>query len=180
MKYIRYAAFCLITLAILTVAADAQKRPAKKPTAKKPVVAKTILPPLDVRVARAKVDNQLSNVDDFVTKLGPVAQGLEVADADARAGNLKPATAAKIEAKKDELVEAIRNIKTGLSSLESDFRTKPTLQKYLATIKGITDLAAAAEDSAIAGKFVTAKESLRGISQRLTDALALMPTSPPL
>ncbi len=180
MKYIRFAAFCLITLAILTVAADAQKRPAKKPTAKKPVVAKTILPPLDVRVARAKVDNQLSNVDDFVTKLGPVAQGLEVADADARAGNLKPATAAKIEAKKNELVEAIRNIKTGLSSLESDFRTKPTLQKYLATIKGITDLAAAAEDSAIAGKFVTAKESLRGISQRLTDTLAVMPVSPPL
>ena len=180
MNYIRYAAICLLTLSIFNVAGSAQKRPAKKPTAKKPVVAKTVLPPLDVRVAREKVDNQLSNVNDFVNKLGTVAQGLEVADADARAGNLKPATAAKIQAKKSEIVEAIRNIKVGLSSLESDFRTKPTLLKYLASIKGITDLAAEAEDSAIACKFVAAKDPLRGIAQKLTDTLAVMPVSPPL
>ena len=70
---------------------------------------------------------------------------MEVADKDAKAGNLKPATAAKIEAKKKEIVEAIRNIKAGLLSLESEFRTKPVLQKYLPNIQGITDLAAHSE-----------------------------------
>lgn len=178
MKHLQIIGLSLLSLALLTGAADAQRKTSKTP-AKKPPVAKTVLPPLEVRVAREKVDNQRSNVKDFGDKLGTVAQGLEVADTDAKAGNLKPATVAKIEAKKKEIVEAIRNIKLGLGNLESDFRTKPALQKYLETIKGITDLAATAEDSAIAGKFVAAKEPLRGISQKLTDTLAIMPVSPP-
>ena len=180
MKQLKVFALGLITLAIFTAAADAQRKPIRKTVAKKPVVTKVVVPPLDVRVAREKVDNQLSNVNDFVNKLGTIAQGLEVADTDAKAGNLKPATAAKIEAKKKEIVEAIRNIKLGLGNMESDFRTKPTLQKYLVTIKGITNLAAEAEDLTIAGKFVAAKEPLRGIAQKLTDTLAVMPVSPPL
>ena len=180
MKYLKFAAMSVLALALFTVAVSAQKKRPKRPTPKNPGAAKTVLPPLDVRAARQKVDNQLSNVNDFVNKLGVIAQGLEVADADARAGNLKPATAAKIEAKKSEIVEAIRIFKVGLSSLESDFRTKPLLQKYLTTIKGITNFAADAEDLAIAGKFVAAKEPLRGIAQKLTDTLAVMPVSPPL
>ena len=180
MKHLRLVAFVVLTLVIFTGAANSQKKTTKKSRAKKPAVTKAVLPPLDVRAAREKVGNQLSNVNDFANKLGTIAQGLQVADADARAGNLKPATAAKIEEKKKEIVDAIRNIKLGLGNLESDFRTKSALQKYLPTIQGITGLAAQAEDSAIAGKFVGAKEPLRGVSQKLTDTLAVMPVSPPL
>lgn len=153
--------------------ADAQRKTTKKNTTTKPPV-KTV-PPLDVRAAREKVDVQLSNVNDFVNKLATIAQGLEIADGDAKAGNLKPETVAKIQAKKKEIVEAIRNIKTGLLNLESEFRTKPVLQKYLPNIQGITDLAAQAEDSAIAGKFVAAKDPLRGIASKLTDTLSVLP-----
>ena len=178
MKHLHYVALAVIILGVFCVSAEAQRR--RRPVAKKSVVTKTVVPPLEVRVAREKVDNQLSNVNDFVNKLGTIAQGLEVADTDAKAGNLKPATAAKIEAKKKEIVDAIRNIKLGLGNLESEFRTKPLLQKYLPTIKGITDLAAAAEDSAIAGKFVASKDPLRAVAQKLTDTIAVMPVSPPL
>jgi hypothetical protein len=156
----------VFSLMIFTGAAIAQKKPPKKPT---------IIPPLDVRAAREKVDIQLSNVNDFVNKLGVIAQGLDVADADAKAGRLKPATAAKIAAKKTEIVEAIRNIRTALGNLESEFRTKPVLQKYLPNIQGITDLAGQSEDSALAGKFVAAKEPLRGVSAKLTDTLNVLP-----
>jgi len=45
----------------------------------------------------------------------------------------------------------------------------------LPTIQGITDLCSQSEDSAIAGKFVAAKEPLRAISKKLSDTLALMP-----
>lgn len=180
MKHLKATVLVMVSLAIFATAANAQRKPVKKSVAKKPTVAKVIVPPLDVRVAREKVDNQLSNVNDFVNKLGTIARGLEVADADAKAGNLKPATAAKIEAKKTEIVEAIRNIKLGLGNLESEFRTKPLLQKYLASINGITRLAAQSEDAAIAGKFVASKEPLRVVAQRLTDTLAVMPVSPPL
>ncbi len=175
MTDLRFAIIGLMAFVILTGSVVAQKRPAKKPTPKKPTVTTKIVPPLDVRAAREKVDNQLSNVNDFVTKLGTIAQGLEIADADAKAGNLKPATAAKIKAKKAEIVEAIRNIRVGLGTLESEFRTKPALQKYLPTIQGITNLSEQAEDLAIAGKFVAAREPLRDVAKKLTDVLALMP-----
>lgn len=173
MKRVNLITLGLILLVLFTGAASAQRKHVRKMPVKKPPV--TVVPPLDVRAAREKVDVQLSNVNDFVNKLGLIAQGLEVADTDAKAGNLKPATVAKIEVKKREIVEAIRNIRTGLSSLESEFRTKPVLQKYLPNIQGITDLAAQSEDLALAGKFVAAKVPLRGITDKLTDTLAVLP-----
>jgi len=167
----------LAAVLVLTGSAAGQKKTTRKPAPKKPSVTTPVklVPPLDVRIAREKVDNQLSNVNDFENKLGTIAQGLEVADADAKAGNLRPATASRIRAKKSEIIEAIQNIKLGLGNLESEFRTKSTLQKYLPAIQGITDLAAQSEDLAIAGKFVAAKDPLRNVSKKLTDALAAMP-----
>ena len=174
MKHLRLAVLVILALTLFAGAATAQRKPGRKTVpAKKPPV--TVVPPLDVRAGREKVDAQLSNVNDFVTKLGTIAQGLEIADSDAKAGNLKPSTTAKIEAKKKEIVEAIRNIIVGLRNLESEFRTKPALQKYLPNIQGITDLASQSEDSAIAGKFVAAKEPLRSVATKLTDTLNVMP-----
>lgn len=176
MRDFRFAAIGLAAVLLITGSAAAQKKTVKRPVAKKPPAAPVkILPPLDVRAAREKVGIQLSNVNDFVNKLGTIAQMLEVADADAKAGRLKPATVTKITAKKAEMVEAIRIIKNALGTLESEFRVKPTLQKYLPTIQGITDLSSQAEDLAIAGKFVAAKDPLRDVAKKLTDVLALMP-----
>lgn len=174
MKKLRFILPALGLLTFFAVGADAQASRPRKATAKKTTTTKTI-PPLDVRAAREKVDIQLSNVNDFVNKLGTIAQGLEVADKDAKAGNLKPATAANIAAKKNEIVEAIRNIKVALGNLESEFRTKAALQKYRQTLQGITDLAAQSEDSALAGKFVASKDPLRTVAQKLTDTMALLP-----
>jgi hypothetical protein len=67
-----------------------------------------------------------------------------------------------------------------LAALETEFRNKPDLKKYLPHIEGITDLGATSEDSAIAGKFVLAKEPLRTAAQRLSDTVAVMPRSPAL
>lgn len=177
MKSVSLVTFGLIAVFIFAGSASSQKKTTRKPAPKKAVATTPakILPPLDVRAGREKVDVQLSNVNDFVNKLGTIAQGLEVADADAKAGRLKPETSAKIKAKKIEIIEAIRNIKLGLGNLESEFRTKPALQKYLPTIQGITDLAEESEDLAIAGKFVAAKDPLRDASKKLTDTLTVLP-----
>jgi len=59
--------------------------------------------------------------------------------------------------------------------LESDFRVKPNLKKYLPFIQGISELAGQAETSAIAGQFVSANGPLRTVQQKLTDTLAAMP-----
>ncbi|MBV9215890.1 MAG: hypothetical protein JO053_06905 [Acidobacteria bacterium] len=170
MKKLVTAAFAVLLLASLGYS---QKRPVRKPAVKKPPV--TVIPPLDVRAAREKTDNQLANVNTFVDKLGNVAQPLETALADEAAGKLKPETAQKIENSKANLVASIRNLKVGLSALESDFKTKPALAKYLPSIQGITDLTTRSEDLALAGQFVSAKEPLRGVAQKLTDTLAALP-----
>ena len=174
MKRLQITTLVLFLLVFVTSTADAQKKSTRRTTTKK-TTATRVLPPLAVRTARGKVEIQLSNVNDFVTKLGPIAQGLETADADRKAGNLSAKTAASIEASKSKLVDAIRILRDGLSVLESEFRVKTELKKYLINIQGITDLAAESEDSAIAGKFVAAKEPLREVSKKLTDTLAAMP-----
>ena len=69
MKLFQPAAMFVIAIAIFTGTANAQKKPVKKPTTKKPPATKTVVPPLDVRAAREKVDVQLSNVNDFEKKL---------------------------------------------------------------------------------------------------------------
>ena len=175
MRPLKLIVAILITGLSLAAAAAAQKKTTKKPAPKKPVPAVKVLPPLDVRAAREKVEIQLSNVNDFVTKLGPIAQGLETAEADRKAGKLSAKTAASIETSKTRLVDAIRILRIGLSALESDFRTKAALQKYLPNIQGITELVERSEDYAIAGKFVTAKDPLRDIAAKLTDTLAVLP-----
>ena len=178
MKHLKVFALVSLSLALFTGAANAQRKTTKKSTAKKPTVTKTVIPPLDVRAAREKVTNQQANVNRFIDVLGPIAQGIETLDDSAKTKPLPKVTADRNEANKHKVIVAIRNLKAGLSDLETEFRTKPVLQKYLASIQGITDLAAQAEDSAIAGKFIAAKEPLRNAAQKLTDTLTALPFSP--
>lgn len=180
MKPYNLTAAIAIMIVLLAGTASTQTRSTHKPVAKKPAATKTVLPPLDVRAAREKVSNQLANVKQFIDVLGPIAQGIETLDQSNQTKPLPKATFDKNEANKQKVVAAIRNLKEGLSNLETEFRTKPDLQKYLASIQGITDLASQSEDSAIAGKFVAAKEPLRTVSQKLSDAMTALPYSPPI
>ncbi|MBK8465405.1 MAG: hypothetical protein IPL32_06200 [Chloracidobacterium sp.] len=173
MKKLRFI-LPLIVLALFVTGVDAQKKSTKKNTAKKPTAAKTI-PPLDVRTAREKVSNQLDNMNRFIDVLGPVAQDIETLDASAKTKRLSKATLDQNEASKQKVVTAIRNFKEGLADLETEFRTKTTLKKYLPSIEGISDLMAESEDLAIAGKFVGSKDPLRQTAKKLSDTLAVMP-----
>jgi hypothetical protein len=172
MNYLKMAAPALMMLLLLSGAADAQKK--KKSTAKKTTPAKAVLPPLDVRAAREKVSIQLDNVNNFVDKLGPIAQDLD----SVQTGEISKAASDKVSANKQKLISAIRGLRDALSTLESEFRTKPALSRYLIHIRGITDLAAQSEDSALAGRFVAAKDPLRTVAQKLTDTLRTLPASP--
>lgn len=164
-----------LLLVALAGSGYAQKKTAQRSATKKPAAAQTIVPPLDVRAAREKVTIQADNVNRFVNVLGPIAQGIEDLDNSARTKPLAAKTAEKNNANKQKVIEAIRNLRAGLSVLETEFRTKTVLQKYLPSIGGITDLSAASEDSAIAGKFVASKDPLRDIAKKLADTLAVLP-----
>ncbi|MFN2501838.1 MAG: hypothetical protein ABR530_07500 [Pyrinomonadaceae bacterium] len=177
MKIIQFLCVMAVLLAVFAGAAAAQKKAPKRPAAKKPAANKTTVQPLDIRTAREKVSIQLDNVNRFIDVLGPVAQGIETLDRSAQTNSLTKAAIDRNEANKQKVIVAIRNLRSGLSDLETHFRTKTSLQKYLSSIQGITDLASQSEDAAIAGKFVGSKEPLRDVAQKLTDTLALIPLS---
>jgi hypothetical protein len=141
------------------------------------VKSTSTLPPLDVRAARVKVDNQLTNVSLFVKRLGPIAQAIEALDAESKTKKVRKESLDKNAADKQSVITAIRNLREGMVKLETEFRTKPALKKYLPTIQGISDLAGQSETSAIAGKFVAANDPLRTIQQKLNDTLSAMPNA---
>lgn len=165
-----------VSLMFVAFAADAaaQKKPAK-PAPKKPPVTKTVVQPLDVRVAREKVEIQRDNVNGFADKLLPIAQSIEILDKAAAEKRLGPDGVAKNEGTKQRFIAILRNSRNDLTALESEFRTKPVLQKYLPNVKGITEQALAAENTAVAGEFVKSIDILREIVIKLTDALAVIP-----
>ena len=102
-------------------------------------------------------------------------EALELLDAAYAKKRPNNTTLATHEGRKNKFVETLRNLRDDLALLESEFRTKQALQRYLGSLKGIADLAAQAEDLAIAGKFVASKRPLREVSKKLTDTVATMP-----
>lgn len=173
MRHTHFGAAILIAFVLFAGAATAQKKTTKKPVPKKPPV--TLVAPLEVRAAREKVEIQRYNVSGWATKLGPIAQSIEILDKAAAEKRLNKEEIASNEATKQKFIAILKNVREDLSVLESEFRTKPALTKYLSAIEGITDLAAKAEDTAISGKYFASRDPLRTISAKLLDTLTLMP-----
>ncbi|HQU92044.1 MAG TPA: hypothetical protein PLK77_07090 [Pyrinomonadaceae bacterium] len=176
MKTILFASLFVLSLSIFAVTGEAQKK--RKPTPRatpKPTPVRTTPTNAVVSSAKQEVSNQLYNVNVFVERLGPIAVAIEKADRDNAARRLSRDDAAANETNKQKVIAAIRVLRGALVNLESDFRTKPQLSSYLSKIQGISTLSADAEDSAIAGKFVAAKDPLREIALKLNDTLAVLP-----
>ncbi len=176
MKITRYLAVAFAMTLLFSFVSHGQgpKRPVKRTTSAPKTAT---LPPLDVRAARVKVSNQLANITAFVERFGPIAQAIEAVDAEAKNTRFNKQALDRNEADKLKVVAAIRGLREGMVKLESEFRVKPALKKYLLTIQGISDLAGQSEASAIAGKLVAANTPLRSIQQKLNDTLVAMPNA---
>lgn len=169
MRTIKLAALVLISVAALGSAAAAQRkstRPAKKYPPTPRVVKSSALTP-EMRAVREKVDNQIENVTRFQAILGPVAAGIEDFERNAKNKKMTKAEFDANELNKRKVMQAIRNLRAGLASLETDFRTKPELKKYLPNIQGITDISARCEQLGAAGQFAEAGRSLTPIIDKL-------------
>lgn len=173
MKIIRFLFLAFAVTTLFSLGASGQRR--RNPPKSTPKAS--TLPPLDVRAARVKVSNQLANVTVFIKNLGPVAQAIEALDAEQATKRFNKESVDKNAANKQKVIGAIRGLREGMVKLESEFRVKAVLKKYLLTIQGISDLAGQAETSAIAGKFVAANTPLRTLQQKLNDTLAAMPNA---
>lgn len=164
--------FALSFIFGLSVNADAQRRTRSKRSRK----AKTRVTNASIVKKGAKdVGIQVKNVTKFVFVLGGVAKGIEDIDKDVRAGRATREIENKNVQFKEDVIASIRGLRAGLIKLESDFRTKAPLKKYLLQIQGLTQQANKVEDLAMVGQFSDAGKELLMVVELLTDTLVAMP-----
>lgn len=174
MKFFQTAISALLIGTAFAAAASAQKTRPRRAEPSKPPASRGVAP-LDVRAAREKVETQRWNTSQFIDVLGPIAQEIENTSEAAKRQNLPRSIIDKNEQNKKRVIAAIRNLRVGIANLESEFRTRSSLRRYLSTIQGATDLVASSEDLALEGRFVAAKDPLRDVLKKLTDTLNVMP-----
>ncbi len=172
MKIIKTAFLLALTLIVFTTAATAQR---KKTPAKPKVVPAANVSVFEIRDGADKVAVQIKNVTKFLYTLGGIAIRIEDLDAEAKTRTLSRASLDLNSENKQNVMQAIRNLRAGIAALEVEFRTKPALTKFLVQIQGITDLTAQTEYLASAGKFSESGKPLLLLVEKLSDTLAAMP-----
>jgi hypothetical protein len=165
------ATFAVFLALSIEASAQRTRTPVKRPAT--PVIAPQ--PSADIRDGSEKVATQIKNVTRFLYTLGGIAVRIEDIDNEARSRTLSRSVADTNAANKAKIIQAIRNLRSGITALEVEFRTKPNLRRYISTLDGASILVAESEDLAIAGRFSEAGRPLLGLVERLSDTLAELP-----
>lgn len=180
-KHLLKFAFLSVAL-LLTFAADADAQRKKRTTTRKTTTTTkptptptTTVNTLEIKQGAEKVSIQVKNVTKFLYLLGGIANGIETADKEAKAGKLSKTAADTNNQYKQKVIASIKGLKDGLAALETEFNAKPALRVYAFQIQGITALALQSEDLATAGKFTDSGKPFLTVVEKLADALTAMP-----
>lgn len=166
----------ILTILMMITAGAAASATAQKTKRAVPRPTPTPFVSIDERNAKQTASNQLSNLSGYLNKFAPLVQTMSDLARDDRARKLSNRASTDFNNAKKKLILQLSDFKVGLTSLETDFRTKPSLSKYLPKIQGITDLSSTSIDSANSDRYDAVREALKGIVQRLTDTVAAMPS----
>lgn len=172
MKKIYSITVIVFAVALFAGNAFAQRRPVRKPT---PRPTPLTLTAAEVRDAKTKASNQEYNVTRFTVILSSVASSIEATDRESKTRRLDKKVLNANTANKQKLLAAIKGLRTALTSLETEFKTKPSLRRFAPNLEGITVLSTQSEDLAFAGKFTQSKAPLDTVAQKLRDTVAMMP-----
>lgn len=172
MKKIYSITVIVFAVALFAGSAFAQRKPARKPTPRPTPISLTAA---EVRDAKTKASNQEYNVTRFTVILSSVASSIETTDREAKTKKLDKKVLDANAANKQKLLTAIKGLRAALTSLETEFKTKPSLRRFAPRLEGITALSTQSEDFAYAGKFAQSKAPLDQVAQKLRDTVALMP-----
>lgn len=165
----------ITAICILSLDASAQRRPAPRRTPTPPAPATTAAAAAEVKLGAEKASTQIKNVTKFLYTLGGIANRIEDLDRESKTRSLSRAALDANDTNKRSVITAIRNLRAGIEALESDFRTKPALQKYALNLQGISLLASECEQLAAAGRFSDAGRPLLELVEKLSDTLVAMP-----
>ncbi len=158
----------------LSINADAQRRRSKSSRSKAAAAARA-KNAADLKKGAKDVGIQLMNVTKFVYVLGGVARGIEDIDKEVKAGKASREVAEKNQQFKADVIRSIRALRAGLVKLDTDFRAKTALRRYVVNLQNVMPYSARAEDLAAAGRFNDAGKELLLVIETLTDTLVAMP-----
>lgn len=171
--FIFLAAFTVIC--VFSLDASAQRRPAPRRTPATPAPAAAAAAAAELKLGAEKASTQIKNVTKFLYTLGGIANRIEDLDREAKTRSLSRTALEANDANKRSVITAIRNLRAGIEALETEFRTKPALQKYAIDLQGISLLASECEQLAAAGRFSDAGRPLLDLVEKLSDTLVAMP-----
>ncbi len=142
-----------------------QRKPGAKPT---PTPSPT---PNNLSAEAAQVAEQIRLVTRFIYIYGKVANGLELAEEQAKQGEISPAAAAKNQQSKDAVVNNIRGLRTGLGNVVARLQANSQLQVQYLKASYAAEAVTNAERLAASSKFDEAGKSLVAAVERLTEVL---------
>ncbi len=139
-------ALALAVTFVLPPSSLAQKKPRRRPATPTPT------PVLDMRTEATQVSEQIKNFSRFIFIYGKIANGLEIADDQAKRGQVTPQIEAKNKQSKDAVVANISGLRAGLGNVVKSFQENPRLQVQYLKISYAAEAAANAEQLAAAGR----------------------------
>ena len=148
----------------------AQKKPPAKPRRRTAAPAPTPTPTNMVEAAN-KVAEQLKLVSRFIYVYGKVANGLEIAEDQAKRGETSPALVAGNQQVKQNIVANLNGLKTGIDKIALEFKSNDRLQVQYLKLTGASDAVSGAEQLAVAGRYDDAGKSLVTAVERLAETI---------
>ena len=142
-----------------------QRKPSAKPT---PTPSPT---PNNLSAEAAQVAEQIRLITRFIYVYGKVANGLELAEEQAKQGEVSPSAATKNQQSKEAVVNNIRGLRTGLGNVVAHFQTNPRLQVQYLKVSYAAEAVTNAERLAASSKYDEAGKSLVAAVERLTEVL---------
>lgn len=120
-----------------------------------------------LNAARLRVADQVKKLSRFLYLYGRFSKDLELTGTQAANADVASRT-------RNELVNIVRGVSDDLDRLEADFRLTPGLQRYYATLQGVSQRAADAESLVASNRLDQAGRTLVEVVSQLTDVLLEM------
>ncbi len=164
-------ALVLLIICVAPAMMIAQKKPAAKPkrrTTAPPVPTPT---PTNLTEAATHVADQLKLVTRFIYVYGKIANGLELAEDQAKRGQTSPTISSRNQQIKESTVANISALKAGIDKVAMELKSDDRLQVQYLKLTGASDAIASAEQFASAGRFDEAGKSLVTAVERLAETI---------
>ncbi len=122
---------------------------------------------------KEKLIIQIKNLSKFISLFGGVASEIEENERKARNNTLTRIQYEKHQQAKQAVINSMRNLNLGLTSLEKMLLSNPSLQA--GQVRSISELSTSALNQAEAGRFTNSGKTLSTLLDTLTDILGKMP-----